>query len=278
MPKAYSVTGTGHDYNQDNWVILEKGVVHACVVCDGHGDSGHIISGAVCPEVARKLLASTLSTGGRLDSPASAEAIRSALIQLDNMVRKKLSKASRDSGCTVAGFLLDTRTQTGLAFSVGDSLVFVRETPESRPKMLHLQNADNAPQSMLEAADRYQWKTKKALIGIPGEKTRYMMAPGTDEGLQLYSTMGDFNLKRVNPLVGTFPQVMRFAAVPGETCIIVTSDGYTDGLKHKPLSADWADSITREMEASEMDARELVNMARDRKSTDDITVIAYRYE
>lgn len=278
MPKAYSVTGKGHGSNQDSWVILENGVVHACVVCDGHGDSGGVISGAVYPEVARTLLAAALKVGGRLDGPGAMDAIRSALIQLDNAVRKRLSKASRDSGCTVAGFLLDTETQTGLAFSVGDSLIFVRETPESRPKMLHLQNADNAPQSMLQAADRYQWKTKKALIGIPGDRTRYMMAPGTDEGLQLYSTIGDFGLKRVNPLVGVFPQVMRFAAIPGETHIIVTSDGYTDGLKHKPLSADWVDSITREMEASQMDARELVNMARDRGSTDDITVVTYKYE
>lgn len=271
MSNHSTVLGYGHKTNQDSWSILNTGRVHALVVCDGHGDNGHKVSQFVCPVIAHTVLSFVLDAGG-FDSHMAIQAIQKALKYIESIVKKRLEKDSSDSGCTVAGFILDTETGTGFAFTVGDSLVFL--TTRDTSKALPLQNANNAPQSMIDMADRSRAK----LIGIPsGSNSRYMLFPGTSDGLQLYSTIGDFDLKKVNPLVRINPIVMRFIAKKGKTRFIVASDGYLDDIPYKALSSEWYATIERELESSKGDARDLVKMAESRGSTDDITVITYEY-
>jgi serine/threonine protein phosphatase PrpC len=277
--------GAGHRVNQDCWHVLTKGAVHSCVVCDGHGDHGEKVSRYVCPIVAREVLAFILDVGGFESSGATA-AVQAALKHIDALVRRDVRQASRNSGCTVAGFVLDIRSGVGFMFSVGDSLVFMSSSSSSSSSetddivtvsTLDLQNANNAPSDLIDAADKYQWKTKIALIGTPEDSnSKYMMFPNRDEGLQLYSTMGDFDLKSVNPLVRITPQAMRVSIVPPSR-FLVASDGYLDGTESfdEPLSDQWYDEILRELDASRGEARVLLGYAVDRKSTDDITVIIY---
>jgi serine/threonine protein phosphatase PrpC len=121
------------------------------------------------------------------------------------------------------------------------------------------------------------WRTKKAYIGGPADGAKYMMFPGDADGggLQLYSTIGDFDLKRVNSIVRVYPQVMKFSSDTGKIRFLVTSDGYLDRIPHKPLTSSWYTSILTELDAANGHAGKLVEMARDRKSQDDITVLSF---
>ena len=262
--------GEGHSKNQDRWTILNTGKVHSMVVCDGHGDTGEKVSQFICPLVAHTVLSFVIDAGG-IENPAAVKAARDALLYLDRMAKNKLGRASTESGCTIAGYIMDSSSGSGLAFSVGDSLVYISDdSSQTRTFALPLQNANNAPIQILEMADRSRAK----LIGIPpGSNSKYMLFPGTSDGLQLYSAIGDFDLKKVNPLVKTAPLVRRFTATSGKTAFLVSSDGYLDGIQHEALTTEWYSVISRELQASKGDARDLVQMAVDRGSTDDITVL-----
>jgi serine/threonine protein phosphatase PrpC len=97
--------------------------------------------------------------------------------------------------------------------------------------------------------------------------------PGS--GLQLWSSIGDFDLKSVNPVVSVYPYVRQIKDVSKGTQIIISSDGYTDFIDHKPLSDKWYTTIYKEVLKSKGNPIKLIEMARKRGSSDDITVVTY---
>jgi len=271
-----SSTGDDHRVNQDTAMILNRGRVHTYVVCDGHGDHGEKVSRRVAAKTPVTTLSYILDNGDFDTASSATEAIRNALEDLDADVKRNL-KAADSSGCTVAGVLIDSDTGSGYMFGVGDSMV-VAFHDDGTSHALHLQNASNAPQAILNAASDLSWRTRKAYIGGPSNGAKYMMFPGEADGggLQLYSTIGDFDLKRVNSVVRVYPQVSRVTRRSGNLIrFLVTSDGYLDGIPHKPLSTAWYTAIRTELDAANGDARDLVEMAKRRGSQDDITVLSF---
>ncbi|MDR3540721.1 MAG: protein phosphatase 2C domain-containing protein [Desulfosporosinus sp.] len=276
--KHATAIGKGHRVNQDSYIVLERGRVHAYLVCDGHGDHGEKISRYVIARLPQMILSYMLDMS---DTKPATVAIQHALADMDAQVGEDLREYSDSSGCTAAGVILDSETKSGYMFSVGDSLVTAFYDRDDRATSLQLQNASNAPPSIISKIDDAAWRTHKAYIGKPTEDTgtRYMLFPDDvyGGGLQLYSTLGDFDLKRVNPIVRVYPQVSRFWQTDrgGKLRFLVTSDGYLDGIRHKAQSRAWYTTIRTELEAARGDARDLVKMAKDRGSTDDITVLSF---
>lgn len=267
-----SLRGPKHGKNQDSYTILEQGDIFAYVVCDGHGDKGEYVSNAVASRVAQDVLAYTLDNDS--DGPYEdtiKEAATRALVDLDNWVLHNI-KQSTESGCTVAGVLYDTRDRSALLFSVGDSLVLSVQS-DMEMYALPLQNASNAPQSVVTAASRKAKETGKPHMS---KATGYMLFPDDpDSGLQLYSTIGDFDLKMVNPIVGVHPNIHKISYVPHGTKFLVTSDGYTDGFKPSLLSKPWYDAVYNEISRAHGRAGILTSLARQRGSQDDVTVIIF---
>lgn len=272
--RAYTSKGPEHSLNQDSYTVLEGGRVRAYMVCDGHGDDGEIVSRAVARRLPSKILASLISDAP--DAPFSAEtssaALRRAILGVDEWVYKKIPQ-SRGSGCTAAGVIYDTAGRRAHAFSVGDSLVYC-VAPDGTRTALQLQNASHMPKDVRDELFDAQWRMGKSLYGKIGGSA-YMMFPGSAEsGLQLYSTIGDFDLKEVNPVVRARPLAVRLGPLARGTRILVASDGYLEGFPMIKKSR-WMDAVGDEIDRSaEFSARDMVEMAISRGSRDDITAIA----
>ena len=281
---AYWATSMGKDHrvNQDTAVVYNKGRVHTYVVCDGHGDHGEKVSKRAADLLPSMVLSNILRTTDFENSPVALKAVQKTLTEVDDIIGETL-KSADSSGCTAAGVVFDNTTKIGYMYGVGDSLVMAMYS-DGTNQALHLQNASNAPQSIVNSIDDATWRTRKAHMGGPSGGTKYMLFPGDEEkgGLQLYSTLGDFDLKGSNSVVKVYPQAMKIktpSSAPRHSAgfcrMLVASDGYLDGIDHRPFSSAWYDTIRTETDAANGDARDLVDMAEKRGSTDDITVLSF---
>lgn len=279
MADSFTSMGAGHDANQDSHSIMTGGKVHAMIVCDGHGDEGEVVSGAMARIVPAEVLAAVVDDPGAFRAGASdskaVAAIQRALKSVDEKAAYAM-KSAGESGCTVAGFFYHTESRVAYLYTVGDSMVAAVK-PDGTFVALPLQNASNMPGNIMKAALELQWATGDAYVGnAPDDGPGYMLFPGKSRGgMQMYSCIGDFDLKGVNPLVSVYPVVKKVSGVPAGTVFLVTSDGYLDGLKGEPMSRSWCESIKRELFSGGRKARALEAMARSRGSEDDITVLVY---
>lgn len=264
--------GPRHSINQDSHSILHNGKVKSLIICDGHGDHGEVVSKAIVSKLPAEILSSMISA--ETDSKDIENIVSDTIIDLDKWAEVHL-KHTTDSGCTVAGVLHDTRDHSLIMYGVGDSMIFIRE-PNGSVHAMPPQNASNVPsfiqKELSSTASKYDIKMNKLI----NKSTGYMLFPDDPgSGLQLWSSIGDFDLKYVNPVVGVYPYVRKIEDIAKGTQIIISSDGYTDGLDHKPLSEKWFTSIYKEVLKSKGNPMKLIEMARSRGSSDDITVITY---
>lgn len=272
----YTSKGDSHLVNQDSAVVYERGNIAIYMVCDGHGPAGEIISKAVAEKLPTAIVSAIINPETGMFAPNGDLAIKKTILDLDASYVRSL-KSSGESGCTVAGIVFDVRTRTAYMFSVGDSLCMVVLPNKGGATALPLQNAANMPESIYRTVMEIQWKTGHSLMGGSGP-TPYMMIPGVPRnGLQLFGTMGDFDLKDSNPVVKAIPNIKKIGPdLPLGTKFLVTTDGYLDGIQFRPHTEGWYKTICAEIEGVHDSASGLVKIAKDdRGSTDDITVLSF---
>lgn len=251
MPSSSHFTrkGTGHPTNQDAYRVRTTGVIHLYLVCDGHGDLGHVASNFIANEIERTLLGYILAKTKTLSDEAAVKlAISEAFRNYDEALKRE-GESGLSSGTTAAGILYDTRDGSVVMFSVGDSLLVAQNQAVGSTIIMPLQNANNITPDDAEKIQKAQWKTGFALTGTSEGGTSYMMIPGVQEGgLQLYSVFGDHEAKSANPAVGLLPVIKTFRVTRGSK-FLVASDGAYDGVFEKLSDRGAAEFIEKIMQS-----------------------------
>lgn len=270
--KFFSRRGVGHSVNQDAGLILDKGVVSLYAVCDGHGDLGHRVAhGAAC-RIAKPSVAYIMEAGGFGNVQASKSALKDFIYDLDVKVGREV-KESAHSGCTLAAAVIDTDSRKGYLYGAGDSLAIAYYN--NTPLHLPLQNMSMAPRALLERFESIERSTGKQYMGENPGGTLYVVNPDGEDALQLYSCLGDFDMKKQNPLVFVRPSVEYIPPSQSPTVVLLASDGYAEGLAATPCTQKWFAEIKKEIEECRGSPEELVKMAQDRGSGDDISAIVF---
>jgi serine/threonine protein phosphatase PrpC len=277
-----SVTSRGahHATNQDSFYVADRGRVRAITVYDGHGERGEEVSRHLADSgrLVRHVLGAVAEAGGfsSEDTTSGETAARNALLDADAWVGDLPGDPGVGAGSTAAGLLYDTQSRYAYAFTVGDSLVAIIR-PDGVASAMPLQNAALMPRALQDRILELQWRSGEALVGGSRGSSRYMLVPGEPQsGLQVYSTVGDFSVKRANPAVTIDPVVRRWGPLPRGTVLFVATDGYYDGIPHQAYTSAWLRFIEREVRGARGDPRRLVSAARARGSRDDVTVLVSR--
>ena len=247
-----------HQYNEDAYMVVNDGLTHVYVVCDGHGPRGL--------EVSTKLI--NIMKNQNVNDLLDPAKLQNLLENLDETINDQ--ELLYQSGSTLAGVIFDTETRMAHMFTVGDSLVALI-FPDGSTTATPLQNANNISESDMAVLLELQKDGFAYISGTPHE-SMYMMRPGTGYKVQPYSVIGDLDIKTYNPGVGIYPAHKAVGPLPEGSTILVASDGYYDNL-FVMLNVENLALVSVEVLRANGSATELTRMAQERRSNDDITVI-----
>lgn len=222
----HSITGGSHTrqkpYNQDSGVICKietQQPSHLLLVCDGHGDFGHLVSNRIV-ETFPKLLKDgmTKHQGRRFDGTVIA--LRETCLAANEDLRTS-GLSCRSSGSTCVAVIVQSNRL--ICSNVGDSRAILgRHTPNGYlPFSL---SHDHKPDDPLERTRIEQAGGRVAADSQqPYGSARVWFADEEGPGLAMSRAFGDFDAQEIG-VVGV-PDITVTPRMERDLCVIVASDG-----------------------------------------------------
>jgi len=272
-----SIRGKPKRENQDSYAVL-KGFMGErdslfVMVCDGHGENGHLISRYITMNLPGKM------NQFRLDLHRDAEdslkeAFISEVMNLHCMVISRREVSAEYSGSTLVATVL--RANSLLCANLGDSRAVLIYTDRGRwyPKQLTVDHKPDSPRERerIEA----NFGRVEPMKGLEGESlgpARVWLLSEEVPGLAMSRSIGDTVAHSVG--VSETPEISVHCILPEDKAIVLASDGLWDAVTNEAAT----EVVSRHFMKGTMSAcgKELVRLAEQQwrckgESVDDITV------
>lgn len=272
-----SIRGKPKRENQDSYAVL-KGFLGErdsvlVMVCDGHGENGHIISKYITMNLPGQM--SQLRMEPHRDAEdVLKEAFISEVMNLHFMVINKREVNAEYSGSTLVAAVI--RGNSLLCANLGDSRAVLIYTDRGRwyPKQLTIDHKPDCPQEQERIEANFgRVEPMKNLEGESLGPARVWLLSEEVPGLAMSRSVGDTVAHSVG--VSETPEISVHCLLPEDKAIVLASDGLWDTVTNEVA----AEVVSRHFMKGTMSAcaKELVRLAeqqwrRKGESVDDITV------
>lgn len=265
-----TIRGQSKPHNQDSLLICQLDIVarpHLFLVCDGHGESGHLVSSFITRFLPCYLLEEM--EGHR--EPSLPEAMKQAFEQTNQALKDGEIDAFNSGSTCVSVIISRNRLICG---NVGDSRAILGRWTSQGVGFIAL-SEDHKPDLPMERA-RIQAAGGRvaALSRLPTSCTRVWFSDSDCPGLSMSRALGDLRASSIG-IIPT-PDITSKPLSPEDLFIILASDGVWEFISNQE-AVELVYSVRSEGNSSQS-AQKLVDMATTRwrehsSRCDDITAV-----